>query len=299
MSHGRTQPRGARPGQCPGESEARMSTRLLRATLVAIMVCSGFGASFAQELGPSRLKLMAGVPRVIPPMFTPRVTLTGVIHPEDVRFRWALRGAEEWGDPQPGGLIRGNQFWAPAPGGEEGQVWKLCAEEGDARAQCPGVFTINSNRGESLAAISRLGVRGIVVGYADGKLGETAPLSLRESGLMLRRALIAAGRATASPNARPGPLLVARGIWMGREEAIYTTTAGTIPRRDFAAWVGRLLAADDPTVLASKQPLDIATERGIVKGYPDGDLSWDKPVTRGEAAIMLDRALTTLKKPVE
>lgn len=288
----------ARPAVHPAESEASMNARLLRAALAAILVCAVSGAGLAQ--GAARLKLTAGTPRTISPRSTPKVRLIGVGSPERVLFRWMAVEAgkeEKWGDATPGEHLGSDRFRAPAPGGEERRVWRLRAEENGATSDCAGVFTINSYRGQGLVAMESLGEKGIAVGYPNGRLGENLPISIRESGLMLKRALISTQPATASPSARPASLLVDRGIWTERDAAAYAAGSGGVLREDFAKWVGRLLAADDPTIPASKEPLDVVTEKGIVKGYRGEGYSWKKPVTRGEAAIILDRALAEIGEP--
>ena len=56
------------------------------------------------------------------------------------------------------------------------------------------------------------------------------------------------------------------------------------------------VTVDDITGHWAEAQIRRCMERGLLKGYPDGSFGPDKPVTRGELAVILDRMEDDLKK---
>lgn len=56
-----------------------------------------------------------------------------------------------------------------------------------------------------------------------------------------------------------------------------------------------VLQEDDYSTHWAVKDIDLAIERGLMKGYPDGTFKPDKPVTRAELAVVLNRLYDIMK----
>ncbi|HHW43860.1 MAG TPA: S8 family serine peptidase [Desulfotomaculum sp.] len=112
--------------------------------------------------------------------------------------------------------------------------------------------------------VTGLAERGLLNGYPDGNFYPEKTVSRAEFTVMLVRALGWKDGGGGSPDAGTAPKI---------------TQTGSAPPPDLPSW-----AAGD---------IRFALARGIVSGYPDGTFKPDQPVSRAEAAAIVDRVLQT------
>ncbi|WP_051275875.1 S-layer homology domain-containing protein [Desulfovirgula thermocuniculi] len=102
--------------------------------------------------------------------------------------------------------------------------------------------------------IGALVQEGLLAGYPDGNFYPDRPVTRAEFAVLLVRVL----------------------GWEGAPSPMQGAPGAPLPG-DLPAW--------------AKETLRVAFDRGLVCGYPDGTFAPDRPVSRAEAACMLDRAL--------
>lgn len=105
--------------------------------------------------------------------------------------------------------------------------------------------------------IAALAQEGLLAGYPDGNFYPDRPVTRAEFAVLLVRVL----------------------GWEGAPSPVQGAPEAPLPG-DLPAW--------------AKDTLRLAFARGLVRGYPDGTFAPDRPVSRAEAACMLDRALAAL-----
>lgn len=68
-----------------------------------------------------------------------------------------------------------------------------------------------------------------------------------------------------------------------------------ICRPKYKEEVKPVIPDDDYSTHWAVKDIDLAIERGLIKGYPDGTFKPDKPVTRAELAVVLNRLYDIMK----
>jgi hypothetical protein len=62
-------------------------------------------------------------------------------------------------------------------------------------------------------------------------------------------------------------------------------------REDFATALTRMLVSQGLVAAPAKDPREVAAKVGLVRGDSDGHLDWTRRITRGEAALTIQRAI--------
>ncbi len=171
------------------------------------------------------------------------------------------------------------------------------------------------------AEIDALMETGVVRGYEDGSFRPDDPITRAEFVSLLNRAagLQASGESAGFTDVQPGDwfagdaaLAAAVGTITGFEDGTFRP-GSPITRQEVAVILARALDLGGGQRLTFRDPFSISpwaaegvaatAAAGFMKGYPDGTFGGSRPVTRAEAAALVQRAqprmVTTMARPIQ